>query len=51
MRGFLQGLHHDYKTKIKTQNPKTLEDAIKNAKIYDANIDEKLSKGFVKSTS
>ena len=48
---FLQELNHDYKTKVKTQNPKMLEDAIKSAQIYDDNIDSKPSHGFAKSTS
>ena len=52
MRKFLlQGLHQDYKTKVKIQNPKTLEDTIKSAQIYDDNVDGKPSHGFTKSTS
>ena len=35
VRGFIRGLHRDYKAKVKTQYPKTLEDAIKDAQIYD----------------
>ena len=38
---FLRGLHHDYKTKVKTQNSKILEDATKNAQTFDDNIHEK----------
>ena len=35
IRGFIRGLNEDYKTKVKTQYPKTLEEAIKAAQIYD----------------
>ena len=31
------------KTKVKTQNPNTLEDAIKNTQIFNDNIDNKPS--------
>ena len=48
---FLCNLHHDYKTKVKTQNPKTLENAIEIAQIYDDIIDDKPSHGFTQSTS
>ena len=41
MCGFLCGLHHGYKTKFSTQSPKTLEDVIENAQIYDDNADDK----------
>ena len=35
IRGFIRGLNDDYMTKVKTQYPKTLEEAIKEAQIYD----------------
>ena len=31
--GFLCELHHDYKTKIKMQNSKTMNDAIKSVQV------------------
>ena len=46
VRGFLRGLNDEYKAKVKTQYPKTLEDAIKSAQIFDDNFD----KPFIKST-
>ena len=48
---FLQGLHHKYKTKVKTQNPKKLEDEIKSTQIYDDVIKDKHSHVFTKSSS
>ena len=52
VRGFLRGLDNedwdnDYRTKVKTQNPQTLEDAIKGAQIYDDLSAEK--QGFVRN--
>ena len=41
VRGFLQGLHNQYKPRIKTQYLKMLEDAFKNAQIYNDNVDDK----------
>ena len=32
---FIRGLDNEYKAKIKTQYPKTLEEAIKSAQIFD----------------
>ncbi|MCO5575776.1 hypothetical protein L7F22_029581 [Adiantum nelumboides] len=40
VRGFLRGLNDEYKTKVKTQYPKTLEDAIKSAQIFDDSLDK-----------
>ena len=40
VRGFLWGLNDEYKTKVKTQYPKTLEDAIKSAHIFDDSLDK-----------
>ncbi|MCO5573356.1 hypothetical protein L7F22_027125 [Adiantum nelumboides] len=40
VRGFLRGLNNEYKTKVKTQYPKTLEDAIKSAQIFDDSLDK-----------
>ena len=37
---FIRGLNDDYKTKVKTQYPKTLEEAIKAAQIYDDSADK-----------
>ena len=35
VRGFIRGLHADYKAKVKTQYPKTLEAAIQDAQVFD----------------
>ena len=43
VRGFLRGLNDEYKTKVKTQYPKTLEDAIKSAQIFDDSLDKQSS--------
>ncbi len=42
VRGFLRGLDKEYRTKVKTQNPQTLEAAIKSAQIFD-DLSEKRS--------
>ena len=40
VRGFIRGLNKEYKAKVKSQYPKTLEQAIKDAQVYDNNIDK-----------
>lgn len=40
VRGFLRGLNDEYKTKVKTQYPKTLEDARKSAHIFYDSFDK-----------
>ena len=40
VRGFIRGLNKDYKAKVKSQYPKTLEQAIKDAHVYDDNTDK-----------
>ena len=40
VRGFIQGLNNKYKAKIKTQYPKTLEEAIKSAQIFDDTLEK-----------
>ena len=40
VRGFLRGLNDEYKTKVKTEYPKTLEDAIKSAQIFYDSLDK-----------
>ena len=35
IRGFIRGLKEEYQAKVKTQYPKTLDDAIKDAQIFD----------------
>ena len=37
---FIRGLNKDYKAKMKSQYPKTLEQAIKDAQAYDNNTDK-----------
>ena len=37
---FIRGLNKDYKTKVKSQYPKTLEQARKDAQVYDDNTDK-----------
>ena len=39
----LRGLNNEYKTKVKTQYPKTLEDAIKSAQIFYDSLDKSSS--------
>ena len=41
VRGFIRGLDNEYKAKVKTQYPKTLEEAIKSAHIFDDMSDKK----------
>ena len=41
IRGFLCGLSKEYRLKVKTQYPKTPEDTIKSAYIYDDTLDDK----------
>ena len=38
--GFICKLDKDYKAKVKLQYPKTLEQAIRDAQVYDNNIDK-----------
>ena len=38
---FIRGLDKDFQAKVKTQYPKTLEDAIKSALIFDDALDRK----------
>ena len=38
--GFICGLNKDYKDKVKSQYPKNLEQAIRDAQVYDDNIDK-----------
>ena len=45
--GFIRGLHKDYQAKVRTQYPKTLEEAIKSAHIFDDSINKK---GFGKTS-
>ena len=40
VRGFIQGLNKEYKAKVKTQYPKTLEEAIKSAQIFDDTLEK-----------
>ena len=40
VRGFIRGLNNEYKAKVKTQYPKTLEEAIKSAQIFDDTFDK-----------
>ena len=47
VRGFIRGLHKDYQAKVRTQYPKTLEEAIKSAQIFDDSMDKK---GFGKTS-
>ena len=49
--GFLRGLYNEYKTKVKTQNLKTLEDASKSTQIYDDVVENKSSHVFKKQPS
>ena len=39
VRGFIQGLNNEYKAEVKTQYPKTLDEAIKSAQIFDDTLD------------
>ena len=39
--GFVCGLTKEYKQKVKTQYPKTLEEAIKSAQIFDDTVEKK----------
>ena len=39
--GFLRGLDNEYRAKVKIQYPKTLEEAITDAQIYDDTLDLK----------
>jgi len=41
VRGFVRGLDKEYKSKVKTQYPKTLEEAIKSAQIFDDIFEKK----------
>ena len=40
VRGFIRGLNNEYKAKVKTQYPKTLEEAIKSAQIFDDTLEK-----------
>ena len=40
VRRIIRGLKKDYKAKVKSQYPKTLEKAIRNAQVYDDNTDK-----------
>ena len=40
VRRFFRGLNKDYKSKLKSQYPKTLEQAIKDAQVYDDNTNK-----------
>ena len=40
VRGFIRGLTKDIKKMVKSQYPKTLDKAIKDAQVYDDNIDK-----------
>ena len=40
VRGFIRGLNNEYKAKVKTQYPKTLEEAIKCAQIFDDTLEK-----------
>ena len=40
VRGFIWGLTKDIKKMVKSQYPKTLDKAIKDAQVYDNNIDK-----------
>ena len=37
---FIWGLNKDYKAKVKPQYPETLEQAIRDAQVYDDNADK-----------
>ena len=39
VRGFIRGLDNEYKAKVKTHYPKTLEEAIQSAQIFDDTLD------------
>ena len=41
VHGFIHGLDNEYKAKVKTQYPKTLEETIKSAQIFDDMLDKK----------
>ena len=41
VHGFIHGLDNEYKAKVKTQYPKTLEEAIKCAQIFDNMFNKK----------
>ena len=41
VHGFICGLNNEYNAKVKTQYPKTLEEAIKSAQIFDDISDKK----------
>ena len=45
VRGFIRGLDNEYKAKVKTQYPKTLEEAIQSAQIFDDTLDPASARG------
>ena len=50
MQGFICGLDNEYKAKVKTQYPKTLEEVIQSAQIFDDTLDP-ISKAFARGKS